>query len=43
MFRGEFEGGGEADFDETDADDTEEGSPISGAENAEDTDSDEQV
>ena len=40
---GEFEGGGEADFDETDADDTEEGSPISGAENAEDTDSDEQV
>ena len=40
---GEFEGGGEADFDETDADNTEEGSPISGAENAEDTDSDEQV
>ena len=39
---GEFEGGG-ADFDETDVDDTEEGSPISGAENAEDTDSDEQV
>ena len=24
---GEFEGGGDADFDETDADDTEEGSP----------------
>ena len=39
---GEFEGG-DPEFDETDADDTEEGSPISGAENAEDTDSDEQV
>ena len=39
---GEFEGGG-ADFDETHADDTEEGSPISGAENVQDTDSDEQV
>jgi len=40
---GDFEGGGDADFDETDVDDTEDGSPISGAENAEDTDSDEQV
>jgi hypothetical protein len=40
---GDFEGGGDADFDETDVDDTEDGSPISGAENAEATDSDEQV